>query len=424
MRSKGFSVDLPTAEQQQQLWEQFDSKGRLALPFESVDCAVSALWPLVDRTQAVQHAFTAVDADHSGLVRRQDFSKFLKHVLHFGSLVEKFHLLDTSADHRLDMLEFVTGCQFLGLGLNAVSAAAAFNGIDHDRSGSVGFETFVSWAVRRKAASNHSDAAEAAGTPAVWDTQARGDTPPGCSRHVRKARKRGSQLAQAAVKSTHSWHDGRTYLGQPTDGEGSDDDAVEGSGKERRRRGRRRKRTVQPKRHEQLVEQAGQTYTADVRHRHSTVPSHLAHKIFMGHIPASLARASAHETDWGVNDGSTTSLPSIGQWPPARLPQCAKSKAVEEAERRWSGEWESRKQVRHAYGRVHPLGSSARLLRSTELWESGKIGMRGGAGGAGGAGLSVGMGSSTGMNTSRSSMVGARCVTRDSNSIYHPSCFA
>jgi Ca2+-binding EF-hand superfamily protein len=338
---------FPNREERDRLWVTFDYNGGGTLSFGEVAKAVRGLWPQkLDSAPALQQklalmkAFRAADADDSGLLQRREFAGFLKYLAHYASLWDQFDKLDADGSGKLSQLEFIDGCNTLGMGLSRVAAAAAFNIIDGDSSGSIHFDEFVEWAIQRKCARDHRDMEESP-APQPWDKCARGDTPPAFT-GPRDVRHRlvaipAPTLPPSAFARTQTLATTSDLLASP-------------NASATKRRTSRRKRTLGGVYHS-MGELAGKTYTTATQHRHNTVPSHFAHRVFMGHTQG-LGRARVSHK-----------LPELAQWPPQELPTISKPTVVQEAERRWNGEWQRRARRQHSYGRA-PERETAELRRS------------------------------------------------------------
>eukprot|EP00037_Helgoeca_nana_P019874 m.195400 g.195400 ORF g.195400 m.195400 type:complete len:363 (+) comp25034_c1_seq12:4192-5280(+) len=131
-----------------QVFKAMDPNGNRVLSVAEAHKYMQETWPEFDAQRMLIRAHSAADTDGTGFITFIEFRKFLKYVLFFDDLYDKFQELDTDADHRLSEAEFVKGCELVG-GDKIEDPAAAFHAMDQNAGGVVLFDEFSVWIARK-----------------------------------------------------------------------------------------------------------------------------------------------------------------------------------------------------------------------------------------------------------------------------------
>eukprot|EP00035_Acanthoeca_spectabilis_P021610 m.439150 g.439150 ORF g.439150 m.439150 type:complete len:428 (+) comp18342_c0_seq1:2273-3556(+) len=131
-----------------EVFSSMDPNGNNVLSLAEVQKFMKDVWPEFNRQRMLIRAHSAADGDGSGYITRNEFLKFLKYIVFFDNLYDKFVAIDSDSDHRLTEAEFVKGCELIG-GSKIEDPGAAFKAMDRNSGGFVLFDEFSVWVARK-----------------------------------------------------------------------------------------------------------------------------------------------------------------------------------------------------------------------------------------------------------------------------------
>eukprot|EP00747_Dinoflagellata_sp_TGD_P213069 gnl/TRDRNA2_/TRDRNA2_86078_c2_seq1.p1 gnl/TRDRNA2_/TRDRNA2_86078_c2~~gnl/TRDRNA2_/TRDRNA2_86078_c2_seq1.p1 ORF type:complete len:493 (-),score=101.48 gnl/TRDRNA2_/TRDRNA2_86078_c2_seq1:163-1641(-) len=141
-----------------QLWRRLDFNGNNVVSLAEIDKMVvemvtAGTWPpTMNNKPALMRAYkatTLVAGDGDSWVEKGEFHALLLNIFWFNKLWGVFQMIDTGADRRIDMGEFIGGMRALGLSLNQQEASEEFQRIDPNHGGQVLFVEFCAYIRKR-----------------------------------------------------------------------------------------------------------------------------------------------------------------------------------------------------------------------------------------------------------------------------------
>ena len=151
--SDAASLVMPEKAERDEIFKRIDYNGNGALSLAEIDKAVLELWPHFNHKPALMRAYKAADRSGDGWIGRREFRLLLKYIIYFNALWDKFEEIDSDGDRRLDLAEFIAGCEVVGHKLNASEARREFAAMDENNGGFVLFDEF--WCVYQHFSNSH-----------------------------------------------------------------------------------------------------------------------------------------------------------------------------------------------------------------------------------------------------------------------------
>ena len=133
-------LEMPDADERKKLFSRIDYNGNGALSLAEIDKAVLELWPGFNNKPALMRAYKSADANGDGFIKRREFRLLLKYIIYFNALWDKFEEIDSDGDRRLDLAEFIAGCEVVGHSMGRVEAVHEFAVMDENEGGFVLFD--------------------------------------------------------------------------------------------------------------------------------------------------------------------------------------------------------------------------------------------------------------------------------------------
>eukprot|EP00759_Apiculatamorpha_spiralis_P012713 PhF_6_TR19650/c0_g1_i1/m.28671 len=146
-------LEYPDAKKRADLFKRLDPNANGMLSLAELDKGIVELWPEFNNKPAIMRAYKATDTNGNGFISKKEFKYFLKYLVFYHELWEKFDLIDTSDDRRITPEEFVKGFKILRLpNKTPEEAGEIFKQIDKNGGGFILFDEFCEYMVKSKAA--------------------------------------------------------------------------------------------------------------------------------------------------------------------------------------------------------------------------------------------------------------------------------
>lgn len=151
-------LGLNSLESLKSLWKRLDFNGNNIVSLAEIDKLVVEMvaggsWPAwLNNKPALMRAYKKTilkDGDGDDWVEKKEFHALLLNIFWFNKLFQIFQVIDTGADRRIDVNEFIQGMSALGLNLDRSEAAQEFSKIDTNHGGQVLFVEFCAYVRKR-----------------------------------------------------------------------------------------------------------------------------------------------------------------------------------------------------------------------------------------------------------------------------------
>jgi Ca2+-binding EF-hand superfamily protein len=151
-------LKLTTKDSLIQLWKRLDYNGNNVVSLAEIDKMVvelvqGGIWPAwLNNKPALMRAYKKTilkDGDGDDWVEKPEFHALLLNIFWFNKLFLIFQSIDTGADRRIDVNEFLAGMSKLGLNMSQQEAHAEFQKIDSNGGGQVLFVEFCAYVRKR-----------------------------------------------------------------------------------------------------------------------------------------------------------------------------------------------------------------------------------------------------------------------------------
>jgi len=140
------------------LWNRLDYNGNGIVSLAEVDKLVVERYPQLNHKPALMRAFkwacsAAGGGDGDSWVEKKEFRTLLSALVFYNRIFKVFLKMDGGedvSDRRLDLDEFVRGCDAMQLGLTRRAAEDVFRKLDANGQGMVLFDEYCGWCVHNK----------------------------------------------------------------------------------------------------------------------------------------------------------------------------------------------------------------------------------------------------------------------------------
>lgn len=143
------------------MFSEFDPNGNGILSLAEVDKSVRDVLQLdavFDAKPAIMRAFQSAkdctqskrtDVKGADYIEFKEFRYFLSSLRQYFEYYVAFVRCDTNSDHKISLQEFKDAQEKIELWVGKIDAEAAFNEIDTNKGGSILFDEFCKWAIKK-----------------------------------------------------------------------------------------------------------------------------------------------------------------------------------------------------------------------------------------------------------------------------------